>query len=97
MRLRSWLAGAVVVGFLSAGVPALVHAQAHPGRGDYDDHHTWRDAGWWQERHPDWAQAHHPDWAKNGDWDDHHRHWHDRDWWRDHHPNWAHKHHPDWF
>ncbi|MGO9265788.1 MAG: hypothetical protein ACLQBA_13060 [Candidatus Binataceae bacterium] len=33
MKLRTLVAGAVVAGFLAAGVPTLVHAQEHPGMG----------------------------------------------------------------
>jgi hypothetical protein len=99
MKLRAFVAGAVVAGFLSGvpALPALVHAdQYHPGVGAYDQHHTWHTSSWWLEHHPDWVQAHHPEWAKNGDWDQHH-HWHDRAWWKTHDPKWSHEHHPDWF
>ncbi len=96
MKLRTLVAGAVVAGFLGAGVPTLVHAQEHPGMGDYDEHHMWHPSSWWNENHPDWVRAHHPEWAKNGDWDKHHR-WHERQWWISHHEKWAHQHHPEWF
>ena len=96
MKLRAFVASAVIAGFLSA-VPALVHAdEYHHGWGDYDEHHEWHPGGWWFENHPDWVRVHHPEWARNGDWDEH-RHWHDRDWWKEYHARWAHKHHHDWF
>jgi hypothetical protein len=97
MKLRTFVAGALVVGFLSAGVPAFVHAQEHPGMGDYDAHHAWHSDSWWYEHHPHWVETHHPEWAKNGDWDEHHHHWYDRDWWKTHNSKWAHDHHSDWF
>jgi hypothetical protein len=96
MKLRKFVAGALVAGFLSAGLPAFVQAQ-EPGLGDYDAHHTWHSQSWWYEHHPHWVQAHHPEWAKNGDWDEHHHHWYDRDWWKSHNPKWAHDHHSEWF
>jgi len=96
MRLRKLTAGAVLAGFLAAGVPMLAHAQPAQGWGDYDQNHQWRSASWWQEHHPDWVAQHHPEWAKGGDWDEHH-HWRDREWWKRHHEKWAREHHPDWF
>jgi hypothetical protein len=96
LKLRTFIASAVVAGFLS-GVPALAHADKyHHGWGDYDTHHMWYSENWWLEHHPDWVRAHHPEWLANGDWGRHH-HWHDRNWWITHDPRWAHEHHPNWF
>ena len=45
MKLRAFVASAVIAGFLSA-VPALVHAdEYHHGWGDYDEHHEWHPGG----------------------------------------------------
>jgi hypothetical protein len=96
MRLRTWVTGAVVAGFLFAGVPALVHAQEHQDWGDYDEQHAWHSGDWWEDHHPEWVKKHHPEWAEHGDWDEHH-HWRDREWWKRHHAKWARKHHPGWF
>jgi len=96
MKLRSFVASAVIAGFLS-GVPALVHADVyHNGWGAYDVHHEWHPDSWWFEHHPEWVRVHHPEWVRNGDWDAHHR-WHDRSWWKEHHSKWAYEHHHDWF
>jgi hypothetical protein len=96
MKMRAFVASAVIAGFLS-GVPVAVHADTyHHGYGDYDAQHVWHPDNWWVENHPNWVRDHHPEWAKNGDWDANH-HWHDRDWWKAHHPNWVHEHHHDWF
>jgi hypothetical protein len=96
MKFRTFVASAVIAGFLS-GVPALVHAdEYHHGWGDYDQHHVWYPENWWLQHHPDWVRAHHPEWLAKGDWDGHH-HWRDRDWWKAHDAQWAHEHHPDWF
>jgi hypothetical protein len=97
MKLRTFVADALLAGFLSAGVPAFVNAQEQRGMGDYDAHHTWHSDSWWYEHHPHWVETHHPEWAKNGDWDEHHHHWYDRDWWKTHNSKWAHDHHSDWF
>jgi len=32
--------------------------------GDWDEHHVWRDRGWWYDHHPEWIHKHHPDWAR---------------------------------
>jgi hypothetical protein len=96
MKLKTFMAGAAIVGFLS-GVPILVHAdEYHHGLGDYDQSHAWHPSSWWLEHHPNWVRAHHPEWAKNGDWDKY-RQWHDRTWWKEHDAKWTHEHHPDWF
>jgi hypothetical protein len=96
VKIRSFLAGIVIAGFLS-GMPALVHAdEYHHGSGAYDEQHQWHPSDWWMEHNPNWVRTHHAEWAKNGDWDEHH-HWHDRDWWKQHNPQWAKEHHHDWF
>jgi hypothetical protein len=96
MKLRGFVAGLVVAGFLS-GMPVLVHAdEYHQGPGAYDEHHHWHSGDWWVQNQPNWVHSHHPEWAKNGDWDEHH-HWHDRAWWKAHDPKWAREHHHDWF
>ncbi len=91
MKLRRFVAGVLVLGFL-AGVPIVAHA----AWGDYDDHHVWHSGDWWFDHDPAWVKAHHPDWYERGDFDDHH-HWHDRAWWKAHDPKWAHEHHHDWW
>jgi hypothetical protein len=52
MKLRTLVAGALLAGFLSAGVPAFVYAQEQRGMGDYDAHHAWHSDSWWYEHHP---------------------------------------------
>jgi hypothetical protein len=99
MRLRTFFAAAALTA-LFAAAPVVAHAE-HDG--DWDDHHSWHDSGWWHEHHPGWVYRHHPEWAErhedwrrnDGDWDDHHA-WHSRTWWYDHHPNWVRAHHPNW-
>ena len=45
MKLRTFVASAVIAGFL-AGVPALVHAdEYHHGWGDYHEYHEWHPGG----------------------------------------------------
>ena len=51
MKFRTFVADALVAGFLLAGVSAFVHAQEHPGSGDYDAHHVWHSDSWWYEHH----------------------------------------------
>ncbi len=41
------------------------------GPGDYDEHHQWHDANWWQQNNPAWWRAHHPDHADHHDADHH--------------------------
>jgi hypothetical protein len=97
MKLRGFVAGAVIAGFLS-GVPVMAHADPYPPPhwGAYGENHVWHQGPWWMEHHPNWVREHHPESAQYGDWGPHH-HWHDRDWWRHHDARWAHEHHPDWF
>jgi hypothetical protein len=91
MKLRRTLVmAAVALGFTV--LPMVARAQEHHGTGDYDQHHEWHDASWWDQHDPKWVQEHHPDW---GDFDTHH-HWHDRSWWVKHHHNWVEQHHHDW-
>jgi hypothetical protein len=41
MKIRGFVASAVIAGLLW-GMPVLAHAgQWHPGSGDYDQHHQW--------------------------------------------------------
>jgi len=99
MKLRTILTAAALATVFAAA-PGV--SQAH-NYGDWDEHHVWRDAGWWHEHRPGWVWRHHPEWVEehpnwraiDGDWDEHHV-WRDRGWWYEHHPEWVHRHHPDW-
>ena len=93
MKIRRFLVmAAVAIGF--SVLPLVAHAdEHHHGLGDYDQHHEWHDAGWWDSHDPRWVEQHHADW---GAYDSHH-HWHDRSWWIHNHRNWVQKHHHDWF